>query len=66
MDIYMTVGNPNLQKNHRLTYGLTLNFLQTPIAQALNAFLAILMQNPGLTEFYNATQNIVVISFWYN
>jgi hypothetical protein len=34
-------------KKHRLTYGLTSIFLQTPIAQALNAFLAILMQNPG-------------------
>jgi hypothetical protein len=35
-------------KNHRLTYGLSSNFLQTPITQALDAFLAILLYNPGL------------------
>jgi len=33
-------------KNHRLTYGLTSNSLQTPIRQAFAEYFAILLHNP--------------------
>ena len=37
-------------KNHRLTFGLSSNFLQIPTTQALSLILAILLHNLGLTR----------------
>jgi len=49
-------------KNHRLTFGLTSNSLQTPTAQALLLILAMLLHNLGSIELKIITENKLTLA----
>jgi len=48
-------------KNHRLTFGLSSNFLQTPTTQALSLILVILLYNLGLLIFITLAGVVVSV-----